>query len=217
MTACRRPNSVRGQGHAAIVQAGGCASHQVETASAARPEPRPALSSRARSRLCANAGGHPSTRTRSRATLAIMTGSSMSLADDASALLAAARRLEADAGEPGSAVLVADSLGEVEEALRALDRACGRAAQTLVPTGAIDERVSLRYARAAANWPVRGDAAPPSYERQAQVLASLHDAGATLRAGAEYCRRARAILASTVAAPDASSASLAGVGEASAT
>ena len=59
------------------------------------------------------------------------------------------------------------------------------------------ESVSRRYARAAASWPRDGVA--PSYERQAQLLTALHDAGATLRAGAECCRRARDILASTIA------------------
>jgi hypothetical protein len=119
------------------------------------------------------------------------------LADDASALLAAATRLQDDASEPVSVELVTSALADVEEALRVLNVAIEHATNALIPPGSIGESVSRRYARAAASWPRNG--APPSYERQAQILTALHDAGATLRVGAERCRRAREILASTVA------------------
>jgi hypothetical protein len=116
--------------------------------------------------------------------------------DDTSALPAAAR-LQDDASEPASVELLASSLADVEKALRALSGATEHAADALIPPGNIGESVSRRYARAAASWP--RDGVPPSYERQAQLLTALHDAGATLRAGAECCRRARDILASTIA------------------
>jgi hypothetical protein len=121
------------------------------------------------------------------------------LADDAAALLVAAERLQPDPGEPASIEVLTSSLAEVEEALRALSDATKLAADALIPPASIGEGASRRYARAAATWPRHGGGAPPSYERQAQILTALHDAGATLRAGAECCRRARAILASTIA------------------
>ena len=119
------------------------------------------------------------------------------LADDASALLAAATTLRAAASEPASVELVTSELADVEEALRVLSVAIEHAADALIPPGSIGESVSRRFARAAASWPRYG--AAPSYERQAQILTALHEAGATLRGGAERCRRARDILASTVA------------------
>jgi hypothetical protein len=120
------------------------------------------------------------------------------LADDASALLSAATRLRDDATEPASVGLIASSLSDVEEALRALSGATRDVADALIPPGGIDESVSRRYARAATSWPRDGGGAPPSHERQAQILTALHDAGATLRASAECCRRARDILDSTI-------------------
>jgi hypothetical protein len=123
-----------------------------------------------------------------------MNVSAMPLADDASALLAAAMRLEDDANEPGSVALVASALGDVEQALRALGCATQHAADALIPPGAPHEGPSRRYARAAATWQRLGGGPPPTHERQAQILTALHDAAATLRAGAECCRRARDIL-----------------------
>jgi hypothetical protein len=121
------------------------------------------------------------------------------LADDAAALLAAAERLHPDPAAPASIEVLTSSLADVEEALRALSDATKHAADALIPPAGIGEGASRRYARAAASWPRDGGGEPPSYERQAQILTALHDAGATLRAGAECCRRARAILASTIA------------------
>jgi hypothetical protein len=84
------------------------------------------------------------------------------------------------------------------EALRALSDATNHAADALIPPASIGEGAARRYARAAASWPLHGEGAPPSYERQAQILAALHNAAATLRPGAERCRRAREIMASTI-------------------
>lgn len=121
------------------------------------------------------------------------------LADDASVLLAAAAGLQPDPSELASVELLTSTLADVEEALRALSGATDHAADALVGTRRIGESASTRYARAAASWPDHGGGAPPSYERQAQILTALHDAAATLRASAECCRRARDILASTIA------------------
>jgi hypothetical protein len=116
---------------------------------------------------------------------------------DAAALLAAAERLEQAAPDATSPRLVAASLVDVEATLRALDRTCLAAASALIPRPEGDDRISARYAAAAERW---DDGQPPSYERQAQILAGLHDSGATLRAAAECCRRARTLLETTIRA-----------------
>jgi hypothetical protein len=123
------------------------------------------------------------------------------LADDAHALLSAAERLQQAAGDRASAPFVPAALGRIEQSLLALSRGCDRAAQCFVPPADRDASISLRYARAAADWPGAGDRAGPSYERQAQVLASLHDAAAALRAAADCCVRARELLSTTMEAP----------------
>lgn len=121
------------------------------------------------------------------------------LVDDTAALLAAATRLQRDPAGPVSVELLTSSLADVEEALRTLSVATQHALDGLIPPVRLDESASQRYARAATCWPRRGDAPPPSHERQAQILTALHDAAATLWAGAERCRRARDLLASTIA------------------
>jgi hypothetical protein len=113
---------------------------------------------------------------------------------DAAALLAAAEGLEDAAPHTRSPQSVAASLVNVEAALRALDRACIAAASALIPPPAGDDRICARYAAAAEHW---DDARTPSYERMAEILARLHDSGATLRAAAECCRRARTLLETT--------------------
>lgn len=95
----------------------------------------------------------------------------------------------------GSARHVARSLVKVEATLRSLDRTCLAAAAELIPQSPADDGICARYREAAARWD--GAAAAPSYERQAEILTSLHDAGATLRAAAECCRRTRALLEAT--------------------
>jgi hypothetical protein len=113
---------------------------------------------------------------------------------EAAALLAAAERLEQAAPDARSPRLVAASLLDVEATLRALDRTCLAAASALIPRPDGDDRICARYAAAAQYWE---DGEPPSYERQAQILACLHDSAATLRAAAECCRRARTVLETT--------------------
>lgn len=120
------------------------------------------------------------------------------LADLAAKLHSFASKLDSET-DPITVDLVARSLTDVEQALRDLSGAIERAGAALIPPAHIGESVSRRYARAAAAWPRAGDSSPPSHERQAQLLSAIHDAAATLRAGAECCRRARKIVQSTVA------------------
>ena len=91
---------------------------------------------------------------------------------------------------------VAVSLVDVEATLRALDRTCLAAAAALLPPATRDQDISTRFGAAAAAWDADG-ASPPSYERQAEILSCLHDAGATLRAAAGCCERARILLEDT--------------------
>ena len=89
---------------------------------------------------------------------------------------------------------------ELEEALRAMSAATQDAAHTVIPPGRGHESPAERYARAAESWPLRGGGAPPTHERQAELLSAFADARASLRAAAECCGRARSILASTLPA-----------------
>ena len=88
--------------------------------------------------------------------------------------------------------------GCIEQSRRALTAGCQRAAHALIPLGGYDESIAARYGRAAAHWPDARHGAGPSRERQAQLLGSLDDAGAALRAAAEHCARARYLLATTI-------------------
>jgi hypothetical protein len=122
------------------------------------------------------------------------------LEDDARTLLAVAERLQQSAGDRASAPFVPAALDCIEQSLHALSRGCQGAADSFIPPGRREESISRRYARAAANWPRTAGGGGPSHERQAQTLASLHDAGAALRAAAECCTRARDVLTATIEA-----------------
>jgi hypothetical protein len=128
-----------------------------------------------------------------------MKPSTMPFADDAAGLRAAAMRLDDDAAGPASVDVVATSLADVERALRALSHAIDHAGDALIPPARGGEAAAARHARAAAEWPRVGAGGPPSHERQAHLLSSLHEAAATIRAAAECCGRARRIVESTVA------------------
>jgi hypothetical protein len=82
--------------------------------------------------------------------------------------------------------------GELEglgEALRAAGRACKKSAFRVVPGAQpLDRGIGDRYQRAAASWPA---SPPPSYERFAAALASLHEAADAARLAARRCDRAR--------------------------
>lgn len=112
------------------------------------------------------------------------------------AMASAAHAPEHITAPTGSPREVATSLVDVEATLRALDRTCLAAAAALLPRATVDQDICARFGASAAAWEAEG-AAPPSHERQAEILACLHDAGATLRAAAARCQRARILLQDT--------------------
>ena len=120
---------------------------------------------------------------------------------DSLALLSTAERLQRLAGDRACAASLPDALGCIEQSLRALSGGCERAAHALVPPAGLDASICSRYGRARADWPGARDGAGPSYERQAELLASLDDAGAALRVAAERCARTRDVLLATMDAP----------------
>jgi len=120
------------------------------------------------------------------------------LADDALALQSIAERLHDDTLDRACAPLVPAALTAIEHTLRILSRTCSAAAHSFVPLGSHGESISERYARAAKEWPTARDGQGPSYEQQARVLSSLHDAGAALRTAAGHCARAGDNLADTM-------------------
>jgi hypothetical protein len=120
------------------------------------------------------------------------------LVHDAHALLAAAQQLQRDAGDRSSATAVAPALLFVEQALHALGGACEDAAHSIVPAGNAHESTSLRFARAAADWPGAPGTPAPSYEEQVRLLSALHDAAAALRVAEHRTAQAREIVAAKV-------------------
>jgi hypothetical protein len=139
--------------------------------------------------------------TRARAsTLRVMNDPRIRLAHDSLTLLSAAERLQQGAGNRACATFVPTALDCIEQSLHALSRACEGAAHAFIPPGR-DESVSQRYARAAADWPGAHGGAGPSHERQAQLVASLHDAGMALRTAGDCCARARDLLSATMETP----------------
>ena len=123
------------------------------------------------------------------------------LAYDSLTLLSAAERLQQGAGDRACAAFLPASLDCVEQALHALSRGCHAGAHALIPPGESDESISWRYARAAASWPGARDGAGPSHERQAELLASIHDTAAALRTAAACCKRTSELVAATMEAP----------------
>jgi hypothetical protein len=117
---------------------------------------------------------------------------------EAQVLLSAAQQFERDAGDRASATAVAPALASVEQALQALGRACEGSARSIIPPSAVHESSSARFARAAVAWPSELGGAAPSYEEQARLLSSLHDAAAALRVAATTIARARATVAAKV-------------------
>lgn len=126
---------------------------------------------------------------------------SIRLAHDSLALLLAAERLQQGVGDRACAAYLPATLDCIEQSLHALTRGYDAAAHALIPPGDLHESISHRYARAAATWPGAADGAGPSHERQAQLLASLDEASAALRAAAACCARTSRLVANTVDAP----------------
>jgi hypothetical protein len=129
-----------------------------------------------------------------------MDDSGTRLLQEAHLLLSAAQQIELDAGDRASATAVAPALTCVDQALQALGRACEAAARSIVPPCDVQETSSARFARAAADWPVQAGVTAPSYEEQARLLSSLHDATAAVRTAAKSTARARDIVASKIPA-----------------
>jgi hypothetical protein len=94
---------------------------------------------------------------------------------------------------------MAGSLTDLGEALRAAARACDQLAARVVP-GDPSGPLCDRYRTAAEAWP---SPAPPSHERLAAILASLHDTAAGARLAARRCDHAVGAVAATSEAGDA--------------
>ena len=123
------------------------------------------------------------------------------LAHDSLALLSAAERVQQGAGDRACAPFLPAALECIEQSLQALSRGCDSAAHALIPPGELHESMSRRYARAAADWPGALDGTGPSHERQAQLLASIHDTAAALRAAAASCARTSHLVGETMEPP----------------
>jgi hypothetical protein len=106
----------------------------------------------------------------------------------ANALLDAADAVECIDGAGDIAGLPAH-LDRLGDALRAAGRAYEIAAPHLLPPAQPHDRgIASRYQRAAAAWP---GAAPPSHERFAAAMTSLHAAAAAARAAGRRSDEAR--------------------------
>ena len=133
------------------------------------------------------------------------------LTEHAAQLVSAARRLADSVADPSTAIQTPAALARIGEALDWLSLALECVPRSLVPAGDPHEPVCRRFARAADGWPAIYGREGPSYERQAQLLSSLYEAGATLRVSRRACARANDLLIDLTAAgePAAHHASLA--------
>jgi hypothetical protein len=123
------------------------------------------------------------------------------LAEDADALRATAQRLHDHTLDPACTASIPETLAAIEDALTVLSRTAYAAAHALVPAGNSDDSIADRYERAAAVWPSPRGGVGPTHEQQARVLASLHDAGAAVRAAGGHCGRAAKSVAATMEPP----------------
>ena len=124
------------------------------------------------------------------------------LTEHAVELVSAACRLADFVADPSAAIHLPTALAQIGDAVDALSLALERAPRSLVPAGDPLEPVCRRFAKAAAAWPVTYGCEGPSYERQAQLLSSLYEAGATLRLSRRACARANELLVDMTAASD---------------
>jgi hypothetical protein len=107
---------------------------------------------------------------------------------DANDLRVAAEAVERidDGGEIAG---LSDQLARLGDALRATGGAYEAAASRVVPAAQpLDRGIAFRYRRAAATWPA---APPPSHERFAAALASLHAAADAARLAGRRSDEAR--------------------------
>lgn len=121
------------------------------------------------------------------------------LARYAAHLRTIATTLEEETSDGRSAEIAMLSLTYAEHALRDLSHAIDHAGDMLIPLGDVAESASSQHARADSSTPRAADAPSPPHERQAQLLASLREASAALRAAAECCHRTRKIVGSPAA------------------
>ena len=124
------------------------------------------------------------------------------LTEHAVELVSAARQLADSAADPSTATHLPAALARVGEALDALSVAFERAPHSLVPAGDPLEPICRRFGRAADGWPATYGREGPSYERQAQLLSSLYEVGATLRLSRRACARANDLLIDMTASGD---------------
>jgi hypothetical protein len=116
------------------------------------------------------------------------------LTEHADELVAVARQLADSVAAPSAAIQLPATLAKIGEALDALSLAFEHAPRALVPAGDPREPVCRRFERSAAGWSATYGCEGPSYERQAQLLSSLYEAGATLRLSRRACGRANELL-----------------------
>ena len=103
-------------------------------------------------------------------------------------LPSAANAVEATDDGGDLATLPAE-LEELGKALQAAGRAYERSASRVLPAAQpLDCRICSRYQRAAATWPA---SPPPSHERIAAALATLHEAAGAVRLAARRGDEAR--------------------------
>jgi hypothetical protein len=108
---------------------------------------------------------------------------------DAADDLRAAGQAVAHIDEGGDIADLPGQLDRLTAALRATGRAYEAAASRVVPAAEpLDRGIASRYQRAAAAWPT---ALPPSHERFAAALASLHTAADAARLASRRCDQAR--------------------------
>jgi hypothetical protein len=117
------------------------------------------------------------------------------LARYAAHLRTIATTLDEETGDGSEVEIAMLSLVYVEHALRDLSHAIDHAGDMLIPVGELHEHL----APAAGDTPRFARTLPPPRERPVQLLASLRDSSAALRAAADCCHRARNIIGSPVA------------------
>jgi hypothetical protein len=121
------------------------------------------------------------------------------LARYAAHLRTIATTLEEETSDGASVEIAMLSLAYVEHALRDLSHAIDHAGDMLIPLGDGEKSLPSRLAPAAGSTPRVARTLAPPRERQAQLLASLREASAALRAAAECCHRTRNIVGSPAA------------------
>ena len=116
------------------------------------------------------------------------------LTEHAVELVSAARRLADSVADPSTAIAAARGTRADRRGARRFDPRLRARASLARPRGRSARTVCRRFERAADGWPATYGSEGPSYERQAQLLSSLYEAGATLRLSRRACARANDLL-----------------------